>query len=98
MTTPADIPNCDYCGQVQATSGGLVFSPPDDGGFVRKYHVCTDCFIDRFIPAAAGFDIVARQPDTCPTCGSDDPDWTIADGVRGCKPYHRDPWHDRGQR
>lgn len=94
MTTPADIPNCDYCGQVQGTPGGLVFSPPDDGGFVRKYHACTECFIARFIPDAAGYTIVpkAERPSVCPTCRSHNP--RIAGHWNGylTRPCP-DPWH-----
>lgn len=73
MTTPADI-----------ITDELVVTQPDPP-FTRRQ------VADGIIAAldAAGFDIVARQPDCCPTCGSDDP--LIAGGRRTEPCPH--PWH-----
>lgn len=82
MTTPADIIRDE-----------LIVTEPDPP-FTRRL------VADGIIAAldAAGFDIVARQPDTCPTCGSDDPEarriWTSDHAYDICP----DAWHDRGRR
>lgn len=37
-------PKCDRCGKELDQPGGLLFSPPDDNGMARKYHLCKACF------------------------------------------------------
>jgi hypothetical protein len=37
-------PVCDGCGEELDRFGGLLFSPPDGKGMVRKYHLCSGCF------------------------------------------------------
>lgn len=40
---------CDYCNNPMKELGGLVFSPPDENGMVKKYHACKSCFM-KLIP------------------------------------------------
>ena len=35
---------CDFCHKVLTEPGGLLFSPPDKDGMVRKKHICKGCF------------------------------------------------------
>lgn len=37
-------PVCDKCKQELKDFGGLLFSPPDDKGMVRKLHLCQACY------------------------------------------------------
>jgi len=37
-------PVCDKCGNELKEFGGILFSPPDDSGFVRKWHLCKACY------------------------------------------------------
>lgn len=37
-------PVCDRGGSELIEPGGLLFSPPDAGGLVKKYHLCRECF------------------------------------------------------
>ncbi|MBS3058642.1 MAG: hypothetical protein J4478_04550 [Candidatus Diapherotrites archaeon] len=37
-------PICDSCGKELDKFGALLFSPPDSGNIVRKFHVCVECF------------------------------------------------------
>jgi len=37
-------PVCDKCGNELIEFGGLLFSPPDDFGNTRKWHLCKKCY------------------------------------------------------
>jgi len=37
-------PKCDKCGSELREFGGLVFSPPNEHGVVRKWHLCKECY------------------------------------------------------
>jgi hypothetical protein len=39
-------PRCDVvtCGRELEEFGALLLSPPDNQGFVKKYHLCVDCY------------------------------------------------------
>lgn len=37
-------PICRRCGNELMEYGALLFSPPDDGGFVSKGHLCVGCY------------------------------------------------------
>jgi hypothetical protein len=37
-------PLCNMCGIELDDFGGILLSPPDGGGMVKKYHLCKACF------------------------------------------------------
>ncbi len=37
-------PVCDSCGDELMEFGGILLSPPDGGGSVRKLHLCVNCY------------------------------------------------------
>lgn len=37
-------PRCDICKNELSDFGALLFSPPDEAGFVQKHHVCASCY------------------------------------------------------
>lgn len=37
-------PICDFCKKELKEFGGLLFSPPNSSGEVRKLHVCKRCY------------------------------------------------------
>ena len=37
-------PKCDRCGHELLVPAGLVFSPPESGNTVRKFHLCVGCY------------------------------------------------------
>jgi hypothetical protein len=37
-------PTCDFCVEELTEFGGLLFSPPDDSGYARKWHICKKCY------------------------------------------------------
>lgn len=37
-------PVCDKCKNELTEYGGLLFSPPDEKGMVRKWHLCKRCY------------------------------------------------------
>ena len=37
-------PICDFCKEELEDFGGLLFSPPNENGFVKKFHICKDCY------------------------------------------------------
>lgn len=37
-------PNCDKCGSELKEFGGILFGPPQNGGEVKKNHLCVDCY------------------------------------------------------
>lgn len=37
-------PYCDRCKKELKEFGGLLFSPPNKEGTVKKFHICKDCF------------------------------------------------------
>ena len=37
-------PICDKCGNKLNQFGGLIFSPPDNKGNVKKWHLCKKCY------------------------------------------------------
>ena len=37
-------PVCDKCKSRLDDFGGLLFSPPDDEGKVKKWHLCRKCY------------------------------------------------------
>ncbi len=40
-------PKCDVvtCGLELREFGAILLSPPDGKGFVKKYHLCADCYV-----------------------------------------------------
>ena len=40
-------PKCDYCHKELKEFGGILFSPPDHWGFVKKHHICVNCYNRR---------------------------------------------------
>lgn len=36
--------NCFKCGGELRLLGGLLFSPPDNSGYVEKFHICKECY------------------------------------------------------
>ena len=41
-------PKCDVvsCGRELEEFGALLLGPPDSEGFVKKYHLCADCYAE----------------------------------------------------
>ena len=39
-------PTCDNCGQELTKYGAIILSPPDVDGKVKKFHICTDCYVE----------------------------------------------------
>jgi len=37
-------PICDKCGNELTEFGALLFSPPDDSGITKKWHLCKTCY------------------------------------------------------
>jgi len=37
-------PVCDKCKKELETFGGILFSPPNKEGYVRKWHICKPCY------------------------------------------------------
>lgn len=37
-------PICDKCQKELTSYGGILLSPPDSEGKVKKYHLCTGCY------------------------------------------------------
>jgi len=37
-------PVCDKCGSELKEFGGILFSPPNNSGFTRKWHLCKNCY------------------------------------------------------
>jgi len=37
-------PICDKCKKELTTFGGILFSPPNEEGMVRKWHICKPCY------------------------------------------------------
>ncbi len=37
-------PKCDICKKELDDYGGLLFSPPNSKGEVKKFHICSGCF------------------------------------------------------
>jgi hypothetical protein len=37
-------PVCDKCKKELQTFGGILFSPPNEKGMVRKWHICKPCY------------------------------------------------------
>ena len=37
-------PVCDKCKKELTTFGGILFSPPNEKGMVRKWHICKPCY------------------------------------------------------
>jgi len=37
-------PVCDKCKKELEVFGGILFSPPDEKGYVRKWHICKPCY------------------------------------------------------
>ena len=37
-------PVCDKCKKELDRFGGILFSPPNDEGMVRKFHLCKKCY------------------------------------------------------
>ena len=35
---------CNCCNEELTEQGGLLFSPPDENGILKKYHICVNCF------------------------------------------------------
>jgi len=40
-------PVCDFCGSELKEFGGLLFSPPNKEGLVKKYHLCNMCYENK---------------------------------------------------
>ena len=40
---------CDRCDQKLTELGALLFSPPFDGTYVKKVHLCKNCYNDIYI-------------------------------------------------
>ena len=36
-------PICDKCNKELVEFGAILFSPPDDKSYVKKYHLCKEC-------------------------------------------------------
>lgn len=41
----AIIPNCDRCGEELSKFGGILLSPPNEKGLVKKFHLCDKCYL-----------------------------------------------------
>lgn len=39
-------PRCDFCAKELTDYGGLLFSPPNTSGTVKKYHLCKKCYAE----------------------------------------------------
>jgi hypothetical protein len=39
-------PVCDKCKQELIDFGGILLSPPDKDGMVKKWHLCNGCYIE----------------------------------------------------
>ncbi len=37
-------PTCDKCGEELQDFGGILLSPPDSKGMVKKFHLCIKCY------------------------------------------------------
>lgn len=37
-------PTCDKCKKELEDFGGILLSPPDEKGMVKKYHLCKECY------------------------------------------------------
>ena len=37
-------PICDKCKNELIDYGGLLFSPPDEKGMAKKWHLCKECY------------------------------------------------------
>ena len=37
-------PICDKCKQALIDFGGILLSPPDKEGMVKKWHLCKECY------------------------------------------------------
>ncbi|MFA6269556.1 MAG: hypothetical protein WCW13_04780 [archaeon] len=37
-------PICDKCKKELKDFGGILFSPPNEEGVVRKWHICKECY------------------------------------------------------
>lgn len=37
-------PKCDKCGEELTEFGGILLSPPNDQGDVKKFHLCSQCY------------------------------------------------------
>ena len=48
---------CDVCKSILKELGGLLFSPPDKRGKVKKYHVCKDCWDWEIMAVFNGFEM-----------------------------------------
>ncbi len=38
-------PKCDVCKEELNDYGALMFSPPDEEGNVKKFHICQNCYL-----------------------------------------------------
>jgi len=38
-------PVCDKCKKELKEFGGILFSPPNEKGYVKKWHICKECYI-----------------------------------------------------
>jgi len=41
-------PKCDICKEELNEYGALMFSPPDEEGNVKKFHICKNCYVKNF--------------------------------------------------
>ena len=41
-------PKCDKCGEELKDLGGILLSPPNKEGMVKKLHLCRSCYKDVF--------------------------------------------------
>lgn len=37
---------CDKCKKELMKFGGILLSPPDENGMVKKFHLCEECYED----------------------------------------------------
>ena len=37
-------PKCNRCGEELNKFGAILLSPPNKKNWIRKYHICRDCF------------------------------------------------------
>lgn len=38
-------PTCDKCGIELSEFGGILLSPPNEKGLVKKFHLCVKCYL-----------------------------------------------------
>jgi hypothetical protein len=41
---------CDLCKELLTKPGALLFSPPNQRGYVKKFHLCQGCYSGFILP------------------------------------------------